>query len=97
MSWMDRDGKTTPLRITRANWSNPNFAPDGRRIAVDIFDGTKTDVWVYEWATDKLSRLTFGNGDSGMPVWTPDGPRIGDPHARGRVLKRRDDRRARFL
>jgi len=74
--WMDRDGKTSPLRTTPANWSNPHFAPDGRRLAVDSTDGTQLDVWIYEWARDTLSRLTFDPANNAKPVWTPDGRRI---------------------
>jgi serine/threonine protein kinase/Tol biopolymer transport system component len=75
ISWMDRTGKTEPLRSMPANWSNPAFAPDGRRVAVDIFDGKQTDIWVYEWARDTLSRLTFDEAAL-QPVWTPDGRRV---------------------
>ena len=39
MHWIDRDGKTTPLRDTPANWGNLLFAPDGRRFALHIIDG----------------------------------------------------------
>ena len=74
--WMDHEGKTTPLRATPANWFNPVFAPDGRRLAVDILDGNGRDVWVYEWARDTLTRLTFDPTDDRKPVWTPDGRRI---------------------
>jgi serine/threonine-protein kinase len=73
---MDRAGKTTPLRARPANWSNLVFAPDGRRLALDIDDGKQTDVWVYEWERDTLTRLTFGPDISEKPVWTPDGRRI---------------------
>ena len=38
--WMDREGKTTPLRATPANWFNLLFAPDGRRLAMQIFERT---------------------------------------------------------
>ena len=38
VQWMDRFGKTTTLRGAGAFWSNPQFAPDGRRLALDIFD-----------------------------------------------------------
>ena len=74
--WMDRSGKILPLRATAAVWSNPQFAPDGRRLAVDISDKQQTDVWVYEWARDTLTRLTFDPAHSEKPVWTPDGHRI---------------------
>jgi serine/threonine-protein kinase len=76
ISWMDRLGKTTALREMPANWSNPAFSPDGGRLAVDISDGKQTDVWVYDWVRDTLSRLTFDQTDDQRPVWTPDGQRI---------------------
>ena len=75
IAWMDRSGKTLTLRAHPANWSNPAFAPDGLRLAIDINEG-KTDVWVYEWARDTLSRLTFDPVAAGWPLWTPDGQRI---------------------
>jgi eukaryotic-like serine/threonine-protein kinase len=68
-----------------ASWGNPRFAPDGRRLAFDIFDGKQTDVWVYEWARDALSRLTF-DLTSEKPVWTPDGRRITFTSTRGRSV-----------
>jgi serine/threonine-protein kinase len=76
MVWMDRSGKTSPLRAMPANWSNPVFSPDGSRLAVDIWDGKQADVWIYDWARDTLSRLTFDQTDDQRPAWTPDGQRI---------------------
>ncbi len=74
--WMDREGKFTPLRETPSRYYNPAFSPDGKRLALEIFDGKRRDIWVYEWERDALTRLTFaGEGDS-KPVWTPDGQRI---------------------
>jgi serine/threonine-protein kinase len=37
IDWMDRTGTVTPLRPTRASWSNPQFSPDGRRLATDNY------------------------------------------------------------
>lgn len=54
----------------------PQFAPAGRKLAMDIFDGQEDEVWVYEWARDTLTRLTFDHAASRKPVWTPDGKRI---------------------
>ena len=73
--WLDRNGKTTPMRATLENWFNPQFAPDGRHLAMNVADG-QNDVWVYEWARDLLNRLTFDPADDRKPVWTPDGRRI---------------------
>jgi Tol biopolymer transport system component len=83
MVWMDRNGKTAPLRLQPADWSNPAFAPDGQRLAVDITNGNQTDVWVYDWSRDTLSRLTFDPATAGWPLWTPDGQRIAFSSSRG--------------
>ena len=74
IDWMNRDGTSTPMRATPARWLHPRFAPDGQRLALDLFDGTQHDVWTYDWSRDALSRVTFDTG--GGPVWTPDGRRI---------------------
>ena len=76
IDWMTRDGKTSVLRATKSGWANPRFSPDGQRLALDIFDGRQRHIWVYEWARDRLTQLTFDPGQDRMPVWTPDGRRI---------------------
>jgi serine/threonine-protein kinase len=82
LSWMDRDGKTSPLGVTAAVWANLQFAPDGQRLAMEIRDGT-TDIWVYELSRDTLTRLTTDPADDRKPVWTADGRRIAFASARG--------------
>ena len=74
--WMDRNGQTTPLRATPANWSNPRFSPDGTKLAVDIAASGVPAVWIYDWSRDTATRLTFGSGASLRPAWTPDSKRL---------------------
>ena len=78
--WRDSEGKFMPLRQTPADYNNPVFSPDGKRLALEINDGKETDIWVYEWERDILTRLTFGGGDkredNTNPIWTADGQRI---------------------
>ena len=76
IEWLDRAGKTSPLRSVPSDWSNPAFSPDGKQLAVDISDGTQADVWTYDWSRDTLTRLTFDTADDQRPTWTPDGRRI---------------------
>jgi eukaryotic-like serine/threonine-protein kinase len=73
---LTRDGKTAVLRPANADWTNPRFSPDGQKLAVEIFDGKQRDLWVYEWARDTLTQLTFDPADDSDPVWTPDGRRL---------------------
>ena len=81
--WMHREGKTEPLRAVPANYANLRFSPDGRLLAMDIRENSQTDLWVYEWGRDTMSRLTSDPGEDERPVWTPDGRRIAFASARG--------------
>jgi serine/threonine protein kinase/dipeptidyl aminopeptidase/acylaminoacyl peptidase len=76
IDWMDHEGKFTPLREIPSEYYDLAFSPDGRRLALDIFDGKRRDIWVYEWERDTLTRTTFAGEYNVFPVWTPDGQRI---------------------
>jgi serine/threonine-protein kinase len=73
--WLDRSGKTAPMRATAAISSSLDFSPDGGRLALDMYDGRQFDIWIYDWARDTPSRLTF-EASNQWPVWTPDGRRV---------------------
>jgi Tol biopolymer transport system component len=74
--WMGHDGKFQPLRETPGGYFNPAFSPDGKRLALQINVSKRSDIWVYEWERDALTRLTFAGEANSYPVWTPDGQRI---------------------
>ena len=48
------------------------LAPDGRRIALSVDQGSSRDVWIYDLERGTRTRLTF-QGNSANPIWTPDG------------------------
>jgi eukaryotic-like serine/threonine-protein kinase len=74
--WMDAAGKFTPLRETPGNCSDLAISPDGKRLAMDISDGKRSDIWEYDWERDTLTRITFAGVTNIDPIWTPDGQRI---------------------
>ena len=98
MAWLDRTGAMAPLRTVPVTWANAVFSPDGSRIALDIRAEGHSDIWIYEWARDRLTRLTTEVSNEEHPVWTPDGERIAyrsyrsstDPSGVSIVWKRAD-------
>ena len=73
LNWLDRKGETKPLRDVTASYRDVRLAPGGQRLAVEIIDGARSDIWVYAWERDTLTRLTFDAASEGDPVWSPNG------------------------
>ena len=74
LQWLRRDGTITVFRASPVEWSNPRLSSDGDRLAVDVFDGQQTDVWLY--GNDTQAQLTFDPSEDWIPLWTPDGMRV---------------------
>ena len=66
--WPD-DGADRPA-LSRL--SSIAVSPDSRRLAGVIHDGTTSDIWIGDSASDTLTRLTHG-GASVSPAWAADG------------------------
>jgi serine/threonine-protein kinase len=89
--WVDRAGGETPLPAPKRTYFALRVSPDGTRAAVDIRDQER-DVWVWDFARQTLSRLSFGKGLDTFPVWTPDGRKIAYARASaGAILVRSAD------
>jgi serine/threonine protein kinase/Tol biopolymer transport system component len=68
VQWLDAAGKTQPLLAKLDAYQRPSLSPDGNKLAIST-----SDIWVYEWQRDTMTRLTFGSGASTYPIWRPDG------------------------
>jgi len=68
VQWLDAAGKTQPLLAKPDSYSGLSLSPDGNRLTIST-----TDIWVYEWRRDTMTRLTFGPGASTYQIWSPDG------------------------
>ena len=75
VAWLDASGKTQPLLAKPGVYGRPSLSPDGQRLALEVREGSRTDIWVYDWPRDTMTRVTF-NGNAESPVWSPDGRSI---------------------
>ncbi len=75
VQWLDAAGKTQTLLPKPGSYNRPRLSPDGRRLTLNVSEGSKQDVWVYELQSNNLRQLTIGLSTL-LPVWTPDGQYI---------------------
>jgi len=71
VEWLDGVGKAQPLLANPGAYGRPSMSPDGQRLALEVTEGSGTDIWVYDWQRDTMTRLTFA-GIALDPVWSPD-------------------------
>jgi Tol biopolymer transport system component len=76
--WVDRAGHPIEQVSERGTYFCPALSRDGRRVAVDISDPTsgQGDIWIYDLAHKRRSRLTYDPGNESSPHWSPDDKRI---------------------
>jgi serine/threonine-protein kinase len=72
VAWLDGTRKTQPLLAKPGIYGRPSLSPDGQRLALEVMEGSGTDIWVYDWQRDTMTRLTF-TGNANAPLWSPDG------------------------
>jgi Tol biopolymer transport system component len=74
--WVGRDGTEQALPVPPGRYNQPRVSPDGRRIAVDVAEGTAAvkpwQVWLYDLERDTFAPATFGDNNR-HAVFAPDG------------------------
>ena len=75
LAWLGPDAAVDPLPVGPRGFWRPTLSPDGTRIAVEISEGARRDIWIYDSGSAALSQLT-SDGASASPIWTPDGTRV---------------------
>jgi eukaryotic-like serine/threonine-protein kinase len=73
--WVDQKGKEESISAVPNDYRMPRISPDGTRVALTIYTGQKSDIWIWDLARETMTRLTFNEASAG-PLWTLDGQRI---------------------
>ena len=82
--WVSRQGREELIAVPARAYLYPSISPDGTRIALAI-DDQERDIWTWDVARQKLTRLTFDPGRDWYPAWAPDGRRVVFSSARAGV------------
>ena len=77
---INADGSERLIGEEQPTLENPQFSPDGRRVAVASRGrtGENIEIWIHDLERGIPSRLTFDGGRA--PVWTPDGAAVTYSH-----------------
>jgi hypothetical protein len=73
--WVSRQGAEEPITAPPRRYVSARLAPDGKRVALQILDQS-SEIWTWDFAREKLTRLTLGPSGNFGPLWTPDGRHI---------------------
>jgi serine/threonine-protein kinase len=73
--WVDREGREEAINAPNRAYTSPRISPDGTKVALNLRD-EENDIWIWDFARNTLTRLTFDPGLDRYPVWSPDGRQI---------------------
>jgi eukaryotic-like serine/threonine-protein kinase len=78
LAWVDRAGKVVATIGEPADYSNPRLSPDGKKVAVCVYNrqARARDIWVLDLDRGTRTRLTQDPADDMNPAWSPDGRAI---------------------
>jgi len=92
VQWLGSAGRREPLLAKPGAYLTPSLSPDGKKLAMVIIDtGGRQDVHVYEWQSDRTTKLTFGDHLYTAPVWSPDSRYVIFASQGGGIFWTRDD------
>jgi serine/threonine protein kinase/Tol biopolymer transport system component len=78
LTLFDRAGRKLNFIGVPAEYTEPRFSPDGRRLAVRMRDPRTGagDIWVFRFPEGTATRMTSEPSDEFSPIWSPDGREI---------------------
>ena len=73
--WVDREGHEEPIAAEPRDYTRARISPDGTKAVLDLRD-QEDDLWVWDFARETLTRLTFDTGGDRFAEWMPDGQNV---------------------
>jgi Tol biopolymer transport system component/tRNA A-37 threonylcarbamoyl transferase component Bud32 len=76
VGWVDQRGAFTPLMEEVRAYGFPRLSPDGKRIAITVGNGGRSDIWTYDIDSRTPTRLTTAGNINERPEWSHDGRQV---------------------
>jgi Tol biopolymer transport system component len=78
LTWFDREGKTAGTVGEPGSIAQVRVSLDGTHVAYrkDSRNLVGQDLWLLDLNRGTSARFTFGPGNSGLPLWSPDGSEL---------------------
>lgn len=76
LMWLSADGRTEAVPSFQHTIGTPILSPNNALLAVTSLDNVsngQSSIWIYAFDKQIASRLTFNQGFSALPQWSPDG------------------------
>jgi Tol biopolymer transport system component/predicted Ser/Thr protein kinase len=70
--WVTRNGAEQPVAAPERAYVYPRLSPDGQRVGAGITE-EESQVWLYDFSRETLTRFTYEGHVNLNAVWTPDG------------------------
>ena len=76
--WLDRTGRQLAMVGQPAEYQSLQLSPDGKQVILERNDlqVETSDLWLFNFARETLTRLTSNPAVDSRPVWSPDGSHI---------------------
>ena len=74
--WVSRNGEAERLAFDQGQFRSPRLSPDGSKLLVRSWTGSKSVIELMDLRRNVTSPLTTVGDSNSFPVWSPDGERV---------------------
>jgi serine/threonine-protein kinase len=85
LTWVDRQGRETPIGAPPRPYAFPRLSPDGMRVATSVIE-QNPDIWLWDLSHSTMTRVTSDPAVDTNPQWMPDGRHLVFSSNRGGAL-----------